>query len=137
MPTNVKRFLDAFYCITFVWDLSNQRQSLMISLKIFLNEIKKITTKMLSVCYTVYLKRNIVLVIVILPKHEVRSAVGRGTSGVSIGMVGESQVGTHTSMSTGLKTGGLDTTDEQSTNRGVGKSGAGSDWWESTSLKNK
>jgi len=52
-----------------------------------------------------------------------------------MGMVGESQVGgTHTSMSTGLKTGGLDTP-EQSTNRGAGKSGAGSEERESTSLE--
>ena len=63
--------------------------------------------------------------------------MGRGTSGVSMGMVGESQVGgTHTSMSTGLKTGGLDTA-EQSTNRGAGRSEAGSDGRGSTSLKRK
>ena len=63
--------------------------------------------------------------------------MGRGTSGVSMGMVGESQVGgTHTSMSTGLKTGGLDTA-EQSTNRGAGRSEAGSDGRGSTSLKKK
>ena len=63
--------------------------------------------------------------------------MGRGTSGVSMGMVGESQVGgTHTSMSTGLKTGGLDTA-EQSTNRGAGRSEAASDGRGSTSLKRK